>query len=214
VIASNILVETPPFFQSWDRQLDPIQPVTLGMAVLDSARFPYISPTGQLASPGLGTWGHLVDGGYADNTGALAIDELLPLLLQAAAEAGLGEQIKPVVLYISNDIDQMVPSEVREMADRDHYPPARIFVEFIAPLLTLDASRQFHNRFMLDTLWRDASALNIRRVPELHLRSHGVPIPLGWTLSPSAFDSISTAAYTDPEDHIIRDLMTLLRFRE
>jgi hypothetical protein len=54
----------------------------------------------------------------------------------------------------------------------------------------------------------------MKRVPELHLQSSGVPIPLGWTLSPSAFDSISKAAHPDRAEDIIRDLVTLLGFQK
>lgn len=56
----------------------PAATTPLGVATLDSARFPYLSPAGEVpATDGLSRRRLLVDGGYFDNSGAASLRELL-----------------------------------------------------------------------------------------------------------------------------------------
>ncbi len=50
--------------------------LSIGVAALNSARFPLISPAGLLLQPS-GKWMRVVDGGFFDNTGAIALGELI-----------------------------------------------------------------------------------------------------------------------------------------
>jgi len=55
----------------------PATTTALGVATLDSARFPYISPAGKVLGSEGTTRRLLVDGGYFDNSGAASLRELL-----------------------------------------------------------------------------------------------------------------------------------------
>jgi hypothetical protein len=57
---------------SFDRQPVPDPRMTVGLAVLHSARFPYATPAGAYHEGGLDH--RLVDGGYADNSGARTLN--------------------------------------------------------------------------------------------------------------------------------------------
>jgi hypothetical protein len=75
-------------------------------AALLSARFPYVSPSGQLpACEGDAGTIAVVDGGYAENTGAQAALNLwqrLEPLVAAHNAAGTGRRIVPVFVHVDN----------------------------------------------------------------------------------------------------------------
>jgi len=84
----------------------------LSAAAGNSARFTYVSPPGTL--PYDGGWfdmrednGHLIDGGYFDNNGAITVQELLQALelLKGGDGKSFFERyaIKPIVVLITND---------------------------------------------------------------------------------------------------------------
>jgi hypothetical protein len=173
-----------PFYEAWDQQFDRVTPLTLGAAVLDSARFPYVSPVGRLEAPGIGLWGHVVDGGYLDNSGGLAIDEMLGILMAYCKRVGLGDSVRPVVLYLKNGYDGLP-----DIGGRDTYPPHQGLVDLQAPLLTLEKVRQFHSKITINKLMTHVES-NGGELLDIRLGWANVPIPLGWTLSPEAFKAI------------------------
>jgi hypothetical protein len=59
--------------------------VSVATAVHNTARFPYISAAGRLRAKNGENLGHLVDGGYFENTGADTLIDLLRYLRQAAS---------------------------------------------------------------------------------------------------------------------------------
>lgn len=196
VITGNVVIIGPPFIQAWDRQFATVRPVSLGDAVLDSARFPYVSPTGHLKSPILGIWGHVVDGGYIDNSGALVIDELLEALMLVSKTMHVQDRIVPLALYIDNNVDRVGMYEAENIGGRDTFPPETGFVELTAPLSTLDTVRQFNTGITLRKLQSDLRSEK-GKLYGITLVRRGVPIPLGWTLSVDAMQAMDEALKND-----------------
>jgi len=69
-------------------------------AVHNSARFTYVSPAGRVDGPGGIEYGHVVDGGYFENSGLETLGELHDAVRSKTAS---GPALRPVVLYLCND---------------------------------------------------------------------------------------------------------------
>ena len=92
---------------SASKDLDPFlcddRDVMLSTAVLLSARFPFVTPSGRLAC-GDGPAVHVVDGGYFENSGAASVVELYDALEPAIAEDNAAGPacVVPVLIEIDN----------------------------------------------------------------------------------------------------------------
>ncbi len=75
----------------------PLPDVALSTAALNSARFPLISPPGEILDVKGNSIDRIVDGGYLENYGALSAIELVTAIRAVAP------QLKPFVLALSND---------------------------------------------------------------------------------------------------------------
>jgi hypothetical protein len=75
----------------------PLPDIALSTAALNSARFPLISPPGEILDVNKSSIDRIVDGGYLENYGALSAIELVTALRAVAP------QLKPFVLALSND---------------------------------------------------------------------------------------------------------------
>jgi hypothetical protein len=84
--------------------------VRLSTAAHNSARFPIVSPPGNIRNRAHYIVDRIVDGGYLENFGVLAAFEL------AQAIHAIRSDLKPLVLVISNDPDEPVIME--ESADK------------------------------------------------------------------------------------------------
>ncbi len=111
--------------------------VSIGSAALASARWPYVTPSGSMqvcVDRGSGPAAedlYLVDGGYYENSGILAIleiwSELEPLVEAFNAEAGDGGvRIEPWILFLDSGYRSGTP-----------IPPADRPLELFVPLQTL-----------------------------------------------------------------------------
>jgi hypothetical protein len=149
-----------------------------------------------------------VDGGYTDDTGALAIDEMMKALGEYTSAAGITGQVMPFVLYISNDIDSVVSWKEVNLQVENLAPPARFYVQVRTPLLALTAARRAHIRITIDALEADAGALCVT-MQGLHLRLENVPVPRSWTLSPGAVTEIATEVQQDSDITHLAGLMRL-----
>jgi hypothetical protein len=69
--------------------------VRLSTAAVLSARFPVISPSGTVRRSRGEAIAHVVDGGYFDGTGLLALQQLIPILIE--------QKLRVTVIYITND---------------------------------------------------------------------------------------------------------------
>jgi len=156
--------------------------VTLGTAALNSARFTYVSPPGTLPCAG-SSWasfcrnGHVVDGGYFENFGAVTAKQLFDAVPRADAS------IRPLMILISND--NALGNRIEDDTPPTSLPTQGVANETIAPVRALLNTRE--SRGML-------AAKDYRTaVPEkdfFHFRMElevGQAEPaLGWVLSRSS----------------------------
>jgi hypothetical protein len=186
--------------------LDPRVP--LSEAVLNSARFTYLSPAGTLQTnaavgqPSPTPAGfQLVDGGYFENSGTTTLREIIHRLRTIAAKQGQPLQI--IVLHISNDpslhdfIDAHDPTEPLPLysaaCPRVPSPTERSsYGEATAPIVALLDTRNARGEYARAQLF---SSLRINQVNpgdgdilwHVRLCPGDYPLPLGWTISPPVF---------------------------
>lgn len=211
-------VESPfrPFTNStWttaydgSRWLDPRIP--LSEAILNSARFTYLSPAGTLQTaasshavePTPATL-QLVDGGYFENSGTTTLREIMQRLRAIAAQQN--QPLRFIVLHISNDpslrdfLDahdpnrplplysaacQRVPRPTERASYGDVTAPA------VALLDTREARGEFARAELLSSLHIDAANTEGSDVLwHMRLCPGNYPLPLGWTISPPVFDEM------------------------
>jgi hypothetical protein len=177
--------------------------VPLAKAVLLSARFPVISPSGHLRQCA-GGQAHppetfVVDGGYLENSGAATVNELwtglAPLVEQYNRNWANGACIVPFLIQIDNGYGEPAP-----------VGSTRAVAQFRVPLATAQATRDAHTaaarqaaRLTFDrpfdlgrigVLGADGQELSSRYARFSMLAHPGARAPLGWTLSRQSFDNI------------------------
>jgi hypothetical protein len=168
-------------------------------AALLSARFPYVSPSGQLygcgTDPDQASRSAVVDGGYAENTGIGMLLAMWPRLerLIATHNATSGNaRVVPVFLLVDSHY-----AEVAAAAS-----PRRV-VEALVPPLTRSRPDALDDLAMLEqaaatfvgpvpgTLDRCDTVLGDGRFVSISPQiSPGLPAPLAWTLSRLATDDL------------------------
>lgn len=104
IIASNVEVTTDDFLDAFDL-LDLIgADVSMGTAALNSARFTYVSPAGLLVTKNGGIMrGHVLDGGYFENYGAITTAEIARTAIESFERQRV--PVRPIVIQISSDPD-------------------------------------------------------------------------------------------------------------
>jgi hypothetical protein len=183
--------------------LDPRVP--LSEAVLNSARFTYLSPAGTLQTAGerppVPATLQLVDGGYFENSGATTLLEVMRQLRAIAAQRG--QALRFIVLHISNDAT--LPDFV-EQHDEAHFMPLYSSAcpaqpiamarsesgEVAAPLKALLDTRSARGDYARVQLLRALHVDNAEpsrgdMLWHFRLCPGRYPIPLGWTLSTPVF---------------------------
>ena len=100
IITSNVRIDGTGFPDAYDFFALASGDIRVSTAALNSARFPYVSPAGTLLRDGHNV-GHIVDGGYFENFGAVTALETLRAALRALGEAG--KWAEPFLIQISND---------------------------------------------------------------------------------------------------------------
>ena len=191
--------------------LDPRVP--LSEAVLDSARFTYVSPAGTLeTTPPPGVTApvparlQLVDGGYFENSGAVTLGEVMHRLRELAKARK--QELRFIVLHISND------PELDDFVDRhDPAHPLPLYTtacsgeqvaggkgtapsgEATAPLLALLDTRTARGEYararLLDSLHPNPTdPAQGDMLWHFRLCPGQYPIPLGWTISSPVFDEM------------------------
>ena len=118
IIQSHILVNKDVFADAYDA-IDLFHSDTpMSTAVMDSARFLYISPPGLMPEgPGGYNRGYIIDGGYYENFGAQTALELEETVERVLADHHLREAVKIVVLQISSDPSMRRTSRSRLIDD-------------------------------------------------------------------------------------------------
>jgi hypothetical protein len=177
------------------------QSISRATAALLSARFPYVSPSGQMyycvdKPTEQNSSTAIVDGGYAENTGIgmlLSLWPRLDALITAHNEEGGNASIVPVFIDVSNDYAQVASPTQRGRT-----------VEGLVPPVTQGRPAQLNGRAEEQT----AAAIFTGPVPGQNapcdlatgagrflvispLTSPGLPAPLAWTLSQVAVDDLN-----------------------
>lgn len=168
------------------------QEISLSTAVHNSARFTFVSPAGTVKKKDGDVWGHLVDGGYFENSGATTALEIL-----RAMKAGAGDlwpRLKPMVLMISNDPELGSEPEPRRFLKEATSP-------LVALLNTRGARGSYSRKALKDFFPEDCREERVQRIDLVGVSG----IPLGWALSEGATEIMHDKA-TDPVARVRRAL--------
>jgi len=169
--------------------------VRLGTAALNSARFTYVSPPGTL--PCADQWpfchnGHVVDGGYFENFGAVTASQTLRAALRNLNEDS--KNVRPIVILISND--KALANTIEDDNPPKSLPSTWFAMESLGPVYALLQVRE--SRGILAAKDLRAKVKEGAEVEEnnfFHFRmdlSKGQPEPaLGWVLSVQSQDLMS-----------------------
>jgi len=185
-----------------------------------SARFTYVSPAGRVAAGDGNTIGHVVDGGYFENSGAVTAAELVLLINTFNARNPQLKKLQPVVILIDYencsaggakcDEDEMSTLRTRcpDVFAAFPYPgtegpakpaaPEAFGNEVLSPLRALLATRGARGNQAVGDI---RTAIDLAADPkntaagvlEFRLVQRRVPIPLGWVLSEQARYEIRAA---------------------
>ncbi|HXT16451.1 MAG TPA: hypothetical protein VN706_12515 [Gemmatimonadaceae bacterium] len=209
VIVTNVLQDSPDVLQLLHADLP------LFAAVHNSARFTIVSPAGHLVSPtseGV-ELGHVVDGGYFENSGLVTLQEVLGLIESSPQRAN----VRPIVLYLCNDpvsCDGEAHTAVPDSVTRTHGTWANEVMAPIRALLNTRDARgelavaQMRYKMGFDFLELDVcgtldveatggakTSADSARLEEG--RARVVSPPLGWLLSKLARDWMDSSLAMD-----------------
>jgi hypothetical protein len=194
VIASSLDLGSAPnqFLEAVDLIELTKQDLRLGTAALNSARFTYVSPPGTLPCEGLPLLrrcnGHVVDGGYYENFGAVTALQTLKAAEQNWAGADFRAKVRPIVILISNDVSLVRNAEgqeyrvIEENRQPSSLPSNSMAMESLGPLLALANTRDARGIAAAKTLWQAVDPAD-RYHFSMDLKP-GDPEPaLGWVLA-------------------------------
>jgi hypothetical protein len=160
--------------------------VPLATAAHNSARFPYVSPAGRLRTVDGQDRGHVVDGGYFENSGAATLHDVLTTIrADLAADPLPPPAPRFVVLYLCNDPHRChLPTF--EPGTETGWRRAADLAELFSPVRALLGAREARGGLALAELRReigpeDFVELGVCR--RLVGREREAPLPLGWQIS-------------------------------
>ena len=203
------------FRNAFDSFADLRKDIPFSAAAGMSARFTYISPAGRLPNKGSGDdiAGHVVDGGYFENSGAVTAAEIVGLIGRIAAQRGW--KLDPYVILIDSEDASKLCKKNRQACkpDRTKRPfqakpdadgpapkkPERWLNEILSPLRALLNTRGARgSQAVGDVRELLAARLGQRyEVIEFRLIQRRVPLPLGWLLSEHSRIAIDRATRTE-----------------
>ena len=160
----------------------------LSTAAHMSARFTYVSPAGLLPDGG-----HVVDGGYFENSGAATALEVLYEVEAAIQSEASGEVVVPVIIEIRNGPTKEKPDVTASPTATPAPSEQREFLsEALAPLSTLFNTRDARGTFSQAAIKSEQDSVNPRFANWflIGLRESPVPLPLGWMLSGDAANAM------------------------
>ena len=160
--------------------------VPLATAAHNSTRFSYVSPAGRLRTAEGQDRGHVVDGGYFENSGAATLHDLLHALREDLARDPLpGAPPRFIVLYLCNNPDRcrLLPFEPgSDVAWRR----AADLAEWSSPLRALLGAREARGALALAELRQEIGLegfVELGVCKRLVGRQQEAPLPLGWQIS-------------------------------
>lgn len=148
----------PPFAAATDHLAFVGADVRLSTSVSNSARFPYVTPTGGMDGRRLPNGERerrrIGDGGYLDNHGARTATEIADAVLAAAKARG--RRVTPVIVAVTPHGEQGLPPNEVARCDNRGAPvppaPSEEASELVAPMLGLAGSRAGHNALAIEAL--------------------------------------------------------------
>jgi hypothetical protein len=192
--------------------------IRLSTAALMSARFTYVSPAGLLPDDG----GHVVDGGYFENSGAATALEVLYEVEDAIDHEKWPEPVLPIVIEIRNGPTQENPDTRKKEpvdAPKDAAPESKkggngakktkphLLGEIRAPIDTLAHTREARGTFSQEAIegeqlfWaQEHSVPTVKNRLLFGLHDSGVPLPLGWMLSGGAATEMRKQLHTNDDN--------------
>ncbi len=177
------------------------QDTSLAAAIHMSARFTYVSPAGKIEKKNGDDWGHVVDGGYFENSSTSTLIEILDKVSKNIKSERLEGLIEPVVIVIRNEpVDSNEEISVSRMA-----------MEISSPIRALLNTRGARAEYSIEAIKRamcqfDETHLDCKEETsggestgskhssnyyEFNLKKTRIPIPLGWHLSRAVTDEIN-----------------------
>lgn len=199
-----------PFFAARDVLALLQKDIPISTAIDNTARFPWLSPAGELEPFGQGSGqapSQIVDGGYFDNEGmvtALA----LARWLRANGRALTGRTVDPILIQATADADEGIKdADIIRCGRREEDDPGPASgqtrpSQFFVPLMGLNGARAGHSAIALrearHEFCRDqgpagAEAPGAARQSFFHFylyRPPGEDVPLNWVLSRQMADYI------------------------
>ena len=162
----------------------------LSTAVLISARFPVISPTGILQDSRDNARVPIVDGGYFDNSGAVTAGDELDALLGAARKLQLEDHLNFVAIMIANDpIGASPPSRPSHGTTPSSISPASR-VSSSLPCRRSTKSERARRSDSEEEFKRRFKAIRGKVFDQFQPRQGDVDFPLGWMLTNHARDAL------------------------
>jgi hypothetical protein len=156
----------------------------LKTAAHNSARFTYISPAGSMAREGK-IQGHVVDGGYFENSGTVTALELRRVIAESFPEV----TGRIHILYLRNAPSIDPARRRRTPAVTPTRRANRGLNDLLSPALTLLQTRNARGTLAVTTLRRTVGPEQFHELllcKRLGREEAPVPLPLGWQLSESA----------------------------
>lgn len=194
----------------------PAHALRLSTAVLLSARFPVISPIGLIRNSTGDDELHIVDGGYADNSGTVTAAEIVAALNASAVRLGLRDKVRAVGIVITDN--PIVIGEEASDADRQHRENLESTAAgaVLAPFETMDRIRQSLSKRHRDAFSDSVSRSGGEVLDGFALQASRIEFPLGWMLSNgtrSALTEQIESLAKDPSGHFqrIRELIRATR---
>jgi len=182
IITSNLKIDGSAFRDAYDFYGLSSGNLLASTAALNSARFTYVSPAGTLRREGTGDVGHIVDGGYFENFGALTAQEALAAVLKALEAKG--KKARPVLIQISNDPtlgpDDLDVERVLPPADRKSNGWAN---ETLSPVRALLKTRDARGVLAQKEFLREAQTERRAHLRLCKVEGESDPA-LGWVLAP------------------------------
>lgn len=146
-----------------------------------SARFTYVSPPGRLIDSEGKTWGHVIDGGYFENSGAGTAEDIYARLMKLK---GKQRNIAPVLILITNSPDSFAEGGMA-VAGKP-VSPIKFLTDLRSPVLGLLNTREARGRYSLAQIRNGQTATPRRCVVNFGLHAADAsghnPI-LGWFLA-------------------------------
>ena len=205
IITSNIRITSDPFADAWDLHALLGRDLRVTTAAHNSARFTYVSPAGTIMPDDGTIEGHVLDGGYFENNGALTLLEITREALMQLR----GLKLRPVIIQITSDPEMLKRDQPREQditcgeeagplpfdARRDARSTWAVANEMLAPAGGLLAGREARGILAAKELarWSGCFARDEVGVTPvfIHLGMCGkARPPLGWVMAEQSREDI------------------------